>query len=81
MSTPPQDSSHSPLPPDSPFDSRDSTIVVVDVSGNSTPQPVTGKAREALLRERDKLVRYGLLPPLPEQEKRPDNPESSPPQP
>lgn len=52
-------------------DSRDCMDIAIDVVWEWNPRPLTGKDLEHAMREREKLVRAGLLPPLPEPENKP----------
>ncbi len=54
-----------PSIPHSNPEGEDVIDLVIDGAGDRTSRPSTGRSRELGLREREKLVRAGLLPPLP----------------
>jgi hypothetical protein len=47
------------------FDSRDTEIFVLDGPGDTTVRPCRPSLLKVLLAEREKLIRYGQMPPSP----------------
>ncbi len=64
------------LPPinDSGFDSLDCVDVVVTLPGDTTVRPVRPALRAYLLAEREKLIRYGVIPAPPSEPDGADGP-------
>jgi hypothetical protein len=58
------------------FNSHDCVNIIIEAEGDNTPRPPSPQQYRLGLIEREKLIRYGAMPPSPPPPPPPDMPES-----